>query len=160
MNVNFGVPMKKLTTMAAAALTMTALTVAGGAPPAAAMAHGHGRTAESSCVPVRTVTEFYEAGRKASFPLTVPDSGCTTISVSHIRDTADSADRCQTFLVGFFPSDGSGPTYTEPVNACAVPSSTRTVLATQVPDGAVYRILYNIDYLQPTSQVVRYKVWH
>src|SRR5687768_4405107 len=105
----------------------------------------NGRTAKRKCVPVRPVTEFYEAGRVASFPLTAPRSACSTISVSHIKDAANRSDRCQTFLVGFFPTDGSEATYTEPVTACSIPPRTRTVLASNVPDGAVYRILYNVD---------------
>jgi len=161
--------MKRLSRMTAATLTLAALMVAGGAPPAAsaaprqavieadASAPVNERMENSACV---SVTEFYEAGRKGSFPLTVPGSSCTTISVSDIKDTANPSDRCQTFLVGFFPPDGSETTYTEPVTACSVPSKIRTVLASQVPDGMVYRILYNIDYLEPTSQVVRYKAWH
>jgi hypothetical protein len=112
------------------------------------------------CVPVRPVADFYEAGRVASKPITVPRSSCTTISVSNIRDAANPSDRCQTFLVGFFPADGSEATYTEPVTACAVPPSTRTVLASNVPNGAVYRILYNVDYIDPAPQQVHYKIWH
>lgn len=150
--------MKRLASMMGTALVTAALTVATLALPAAAAAQG--QTAVSKCVSVRPVPEFYEAGRKGSFPLTVPRSSCTTISVSHIKDTTNPADRCQTFLVGFFPSDGSEPTYTEPVTACSVPSNTRTVLASNVPDGMVYRVLYDIDYLEPRSQVVQYKVWH
>lgn len=119
-----------------------------------------GGTSNRKCAPVRPEREFYEAGRIASFPLTTPQSACTTISVSHVKDAANPSDRCQTFLVGFFPADGSEPTYTEPVTACAVPPKTRTVLATNVPDGSVYRILYNVDYIDPSPQVVRYKVWH
>jgi hypothetical protein len=119
-----------------------------------------GGMAQRGCVPVRPRSEFYEAGRVASFPLTVPRSACTTISVSHVRDKADRSDRCQTFLVGFFPVDGSEATYTEPVTACSASPRTRTVLASNVPDGAVYRVLYQVDYIEPTVQVVRYKVWH
>jgi hypothetical protein len=167
--------MKRLSSMTAAALTLATLTATGGAllsttaasavPRDAAIeadasALADGRMEKSACVSVWPVTEFYEAGRKASFPLTVPASSCTTISVSDIQDTANPSDRCQTFLVGFFPPDGSEATYTEPVTACSLPSKTRTVLAWQVPDGMVYRILYDIDYLEPTSQVVRYKAWH
>lgn len=164
--------MTRLPTMTAAALTMAALMVAAAVPPVASAAPreavtdggtwapGNGHTAKSKCASVRPVTAFYEAGRISSFPLTVPHSSCTTISVSNIRDAADASDRCQTFLVAFLPADGSGPTYTEPVTACSVPADTRIVLAWQVPDGAVYRILYNIDYLEPSLQVVRYKAWH
>ncbi|HZM79453.1 MAG TPA: hypothetical protein VFC19_27295 [Candidatus Limnocylindrales bacterium] len=143
-----------------ATLTATALMVGGLALPAASAAPHDGRAAQAKCKSVRPDPGFYEAGRKASLPLTVPHSSCTTISVSHIKDTANPSDRCQTFLVGFFPPDGSEATYTEPVTACSVPSNTRTVLASQVPDGMVYRILYNIDYLEPRSQIVSYKVWH
>jgi len=102
--------------------TTVAVTVAGvmivGAAPAAASAapratitteratstSDNGHPAKRECVPVRPVTEFYAAGRVASFPLTVPSSACSTISV--------------------------------------------------------YRILYNVDYIEPNIQVVRYKVWH
>jgi len=162
--------MKSFLTMAAAALTTAALMVAGGAPPAAASGYAavepgawaadDARTAQSACVSIRPVTESYEAGRKASVPLTTPRSPCTTISVSHIKDTANPADRCQLFLIRFFPTDGSEWTYTEPITACSVPPTTRTVLARNVPDGMVYRVLYQIEYLQPTSQVVQYKIWH
>ena len=160
--------MKRLSSTTAGALTLAALMVAGGALLSTTAASAapdssapvNGRMEKSACVSVWPVTEFYEAGRKGSFPLTVPGSSCTTISVSEIQDTANPSDRCQTFLVGFFPPDGSETTYTEPVTACSVPSKTRTVLASQVPDGMVYRIIYDIDYLEPTSQVVRYKAWH
>ena len=154
--------------MAVTALTV-ALMVAGAAAPAAAAIPREGGigggvsvpgTGRNPCVPVWPGNGFYEAGRVASALLTVPLSACTTISVSDIRDAANPSDRCQTFLVGFFPSDGTEPTYTEPVTACAVPPSTQTVLARNVPDGMVYRVLYNIDYLQPALQQVRYKVWH
>jgi hypothetical protein len=164
---------KKFASMSAAALAVAILMTAGGASPAAAAAvlrpavihpgawaRADARAAESRCVSARPALDFYEAGRVASFPLTVPGSSCTTISVSHIKDTANPADRCQTFLVGFFPPDGSEPTYTEPVAACSVQSKTRTVLARNVPDGMVYRILYNIEYLDPGAQIVQYKVWH
>lgn len=155
-----------------------AFTVAGamivGATPAAASAaprdtaaaeratstSDNGYTARRECVSVRPVTEFYAGGRVASFPLTVPNSACSTISVSHIKDPANPSDRCQTFLVGFFPADGSEPTYTEPVTACSVPPKTRTVLASNVPDGTIYRILYNVDYIEPNIQIVRYRAWH
>jgi hypothetical protein len=155
------------------AVTVSALVIVGVAPAVALAAPRDAATAahttstsdsesaaKRECVSVRPVTEFYAGGRKASFPLTVPSSACSTISVSHIKDAANSADRCQTFLVGFFPADGSEATYTEPVTACAVPPRTRTVLASNVPDGTIYRILYNIDYFEPTSQTVRYKAWH
>jgi hypothetical protein len=126
----------------------------------AAVAQPQAASARHKCVSVRPVSEFYEAGRVASFPLTVPTSRCTTISVSHIKDPAVPSDHCQTFLVGFFPTDGSEATYTEPVTACSMPPRTRTVLASNVPDGAVYRILYNVDYIEPGVQIVRYRAWH
>lgn len=113
--------------------------------------------ARPGCVSVRPETEFYEAGRMASFPLTVSGPACTTISVSHIKDPRVPSDRCQTFLVGFFPPDGSEATYTEPVRACSVPAKTRTMLASNVPDGTVYRVLYDIDYF---TQDIRYRIWH
>ncbi|HET8660192.1 MAG TPA: hypothetical protein VFM55_14480 [Micromonosporaceae bacterium] len=97
---------------------------------------------------------FYEAGWVGTAVLTVPDSGCTTVSVSHIKDRANPADRCQTFRVGFYPLVGGGLTYTDPVTACG---PHRTVLAHDVADGTSYIVLYHIDYLQ---QSVRFKVHH
>jgi hypothetical protein len=155
------------------AVTAAAAMIVGAPPAAVSAASRDSSTAERAtsasdsepaakrkCVSVRPVTEFYAAGRVASFPLTVPSSACSTISVSHIKDPASPSDRCQTFLVGFFPADGSEPTYTEPVTACSVPPRTRTVLASNVPDGTIYRILYNVDYIEPNIQIVRYKAWH
>ena len=138
-----------------AATTLGVLVAAFAAPAA-----GNAPSPSHKCASVRPVPDFYEAGRVASFPLTVPDSACSTISVSHIKDSADPSDRCQTFLVGFFPTDGSEPTYSDPVAACSVPPKTRTVLATNVPDGTVYRIIYEVDYIEPSIQIVRYKTWH
>jgi len=111
--------------------------------------------AKRKCVSVRPVTDFYEAGRIVSLPLTVPRSACTTISVSHIKDAADPSDRCQTFLVFIYPEDGSEPAVTEPARACAVPPNTRTVLASNVPDGAVYRIVYEIEDFPPDVRPVQ-----
>ncbi len=141
------------------AVIVTAVMVAGPAPVTASAAPQGGRAAEK-CSSVWPEIGFYEGGRVGSELVTVPTSACTTISVSHIKDTANPSDRCQTFLVGIFSPDGSELTYTEPVTACSTPASTRTVLATDVPDGAVYFILYDIDYLEPSLQIVRYKAWH
>jgi hypothetical protein len=165
--------MKGLWSRTAVTVMAAAMMVVGAALPAASAvsreaivggraisASEDGGTAKRKCAPVRPALEFYEAGRIGSFPLTTPRSACTTISVSHIKDAANPSDRCQTFLVGFYPADGSDPTTTEPVTACAVPPNTRTVLATNVPDGVVYRIIYNVDYIDPRLQIVRYKVWH
>jgi hypothetical protein len=142
----------------ALAAGVTILTTALTSTPA--VAQPQTTNARHKCVPVRPVAEFYEAGRVASVPLTVPVSRCTTISVSHIKDPAVPSDHCQTFLVGFFPSDGSEATYTDAVTACSVPAKTRTVLAANVPNGTVYRILYAVDYIEPSVQVVQYKAWH
>ena len=114
-------------------------------------------TARARCVPTRPGTGFYEAGRKASEPITA--SGCTTVSVSHIRDVRAPDDRCQTFLLALLSTDGSDPTYTEPVRACSVPAARRTLLATDIPDGTVFRVLYDVDYIEPTQQVVEYAIW-
>jgi hypothetical protein len=140
------------------ALTATTLvTVA----PTAAAAHPTTGNAGSGhrCAPIRPGIDFYEAGRVASTTITVPHSRCTTIAVSNIRDPRVPADHCQTFLVAFLPTDGTDPTYTEPVTACSVPASKRTVLATGVPDGAVFRVLYQVDYIDPVIQTVRFRVW-
>ncbi|GIF15008.1 hypothetical protein Ate01nite_50400 [Actinoplanes teichomyceticus] len=142
-----------------AAVVSAALTAVA-APAAATASPGRGQATAPQCAPARPATDFYAGGRVASQPLIVPRSACSTISVSHIRDVADASDRCQTFLVGFFPADGSAATYTDPVTACAERPSTRTVLASGVPDGAVYRVLYAVEYIEPTIQQVRYTVWH
>ena len=112
--------------------------------------HGHGHR---KCASLRPGPGFYEAGRVATEVLTVPDSRCTTISVAHIKDPANPSDRCQTFLVGLFQPDGT-LTYTEPVTACG---PHRTVLASNVPNGTEYIVLYQIDYLQ---QRIRFRVHH
>jgi hypothetical protein len=36
----------------------------------------------------------------------------------------------------------------------------RTVLATGVPAGTQFRVLYQVDYIEPDTQRVRYTVWH
>jgi hypothetical protein len=109
------------------------------------------------CVPIRPASGFYEAGRVATAKLTTPISGCTSISVSHIADPAKPADRCQTFRVGFWPLVDGSLTYTEPVTACG---DNQTVLARNVPDNARYLVLYDVDYIEPEIQNVKFKVWH
>lgn len=116
--------------------------------------HGHGYGHARKCVTVRPDTAFYEAGRVATEVLTVPRSRCRTISVSHIKDPANPTDRCQTFLVGFFPLVDGSLTYTEPVTACG---RHRTVLARNVPNGRRYIVLYQVDYLE---QRIRFKIHH
>ncbi|WP_433790793.1 hypothetical protein [Actinoplanes sp. CA-252034] len=121
--------------------------------PAAASASGH--HGQDKCVSVQPENGFYEGGRVGTEILIVPDSRCRTISVSHIKDPANPSDRCQTFLVGFYPLGGDGSlSYTEPVTACGRQS---TVLARNVPDGAEYIVLYDIDYLE---QRIRFRVRH
>ncbi|RSM64123.1 hypothetical protein DMB66_21040 [Actinoplanes sp. ATCC 53533] len=112
--------------------------------------------APPGCAPIRPGTGFYEAGRVATVPLTTPVSRCTTISVSDIVDPANPADRCQTFLVGFWPLVNGSLTYTEPVTACG---GDRTVLARGVPDKAKFMVLYDVDYIDPDIQKVNFKVW-
>jgi hypothetical protein len=109
------------------------------------------------CVPIRPDTGFYEAGRVATEELTTPVSRCTTISVSHVVDPANPADRCQTFRVGFWPLVDGSLTYTEPVTACG---EHRTVLARNVADNARYLVVYDVDYIDPDTQSVDFKVWH
>jgi hypothetical protein len=108
------------------------------------------------CVPIRPATGFYAAGRVGTEELTTPTSRCTTISVSDIVDPATPADRCQTFRVGFWPLVDGSLTYTEPVTACG---GNRTVLARNVPDKARFLVLYDVDYIDPDIQTVRFKVW-
>ena len=109
------------------------------------------------CVPIRPEIGFYAAGRVGSEELTTPTSRCTTISVSNVRDPANPADRCQTFLLGFWPSVDGSLTYTQPVTACG---PHRTVLARNVPDDARYLVIYDVDYIDPVIQTVKFRVWH
>jgi hypothetical protein len=113
--------------------------------------------ADRKCVPIRPESDFYEGGQIGSEKLTTPVSRCTTISVSHVVDPANPADRCQTFLVGFWPLVDGSLTYTEPVTACG---RNRTVLARNVPDNTKYLVLYAVDYIEPDPQTVTFKVWH
>jgi hypothetical protein len=113
--------------------------------------------AQRQCVPIRPHTGFYEAARVATEELTTPISRCSTISVSHIVDPANPADRCQTFLIGFWPLVDGSLTYTEPVTACG---GRRTVLARNVPDNADYLVVYDVEYIDPEIQTVKFKVWH
>ncbi|MCO8273626.1 hypothetical protein M1L60_23815, partial [Actinoplanes sp. TRM 88003] len=126
----------------------------GGAPPPPAAAHTP--TSAQRCTPVKPTADFYAAGRIASTPI---GARCTTISVSGIRDAARPSDRCQTFLVALLSADGRDPTYTEPVRACSPTEHRRTVLATGVPSGTQFRVLYEVDYIDPAPQHVRYTVW-
>lgn len=113
--------------------------------------------APRGCAPIRPATGFYEGGRVATEELSTPNTRCSTVSVSHVVDPANPEDRCQTFLVGFWPLVDGSLTYTEPVTACG---TSRTVLARNVPDNARYLVLYDVDYIDPQVQRVRFKVWH
>ena len=113
--------------------------------------------APRGCVPIRPDTGFYEGGRVATAELRTPKSGCSTVSVSHVEDPAKPADRCQTFRVGFWPLVDGSLTYTDPVTACGGRS---TVLARNVPDNAEYLVVYDVDYIDPEIQTVKFKIWH
>jgi len=141
---------------------ITALAATVGAallPGAAAAAPSATKAASAYCAPAWPGTDFYEAGRIGTDRVTVPTSRCSTISISHIRDVRAPNDRCQTFLVAMLPRDGGDPTYTEPVRACSWPAQKRTVLATNVPDGTVFFVIYEVDYIVPQPQQVRFAVW-
>ena len=138
---------------------VTALALAGVLAPATATAAAAHPSTTGTCTPTRPGTGFYAAGRVASAPVTVPKSACTTIAVSHIRDIRHPGDNCQTFLLAYLPADGADATYSEPVRVCSTPPSRRTVLATDVPDGTVFRVLYQVDYIEPEVQTVRFTTW-
>ncbi|WP_127504654.1 hypothetical protein [Actinoplanes solisilvae] len=137
--------MKKIACVLIAA---AAVTVAAIPSPAAAAVERTPR-----CTSVRPSPDFYAGGRVASTPI---DARCTTVSISHVRDVARPSDRCQTFLVALLSADGRDPTYTEPVRVCSPSTRTRTVIATGVPAGSQFRVLYQVDYLE---QSVRFTVW-
>ncbi|GIF73884.1 hypothetical protein Asi02nite_34020 [Asanoa siamensis] len=122
--------------------------------PSAAGATDAGR---GRCAADRPGTDFYAAGRVASVPVAV--HGCGSISVSHVRDVRAPNDRCQTFLLMLQAPGGGEPVYTTPVRACATPPHRRTVLATGLPDGTVFRVLYEVDYIDPEPQRVAFTVW-
>jgi hypothetical protein len=126
---------------------------------AATPAAAHTTAGGQRCTPVRPVADFYAGGRIASTPIDDRNAKCATISVSAIRDVDRPSDRCQTFLVALLSTDGRDPTYTEPVRACSPTPRTRTVLATGVPAGTQFRVLYQVDYIDPEPQSVRYTVW-
>lgn len=130
-------------------------TAAAGAPAASTT----GPIAQTHCPPARPGLDFYAGGRVASTPITVSTTACSTISVSHIRDVRAPNDRCQTFLLLLLSADGTDATATEPVRACSDPPNRRTVLARNVPDGTVFRVVYEVDYIDPVIQVVGYTVW-
>ncbi|RZU53244.1 hypothetical protein EV385_5147 [Krasilnikovia cinnamomea] len=135
------------------ALPILAAALSTAPAPTAASATGHGQ-GHRGCVSVRPDVGFYQAGRVATEILTVPDSPCRTISVSHVKDPASPSDRCQTFLVGFYPLVNGSLTYTDPVTACG---PRRTVLARDVPNGTRYIVLYDVDYLE---QRIQFRVHH
>jgi len=137
-------------------LAALAVTLLAAVNPAPASAHPSGGNSRQ-CVPTRPESGFYEAGRVGSEELTTPRSPCRTISVSNVRDAANPADRCQTFLVGFWPLVDGSLTYTEPVTACG---RHRTVLARNVPNRAHYIVIYYVDFIEPTIQTVNFRVWH
>jgi len=144
--------MRRLTYILAilAAVLSTAL-----APTAAsATGSGHHGQGHRKCVSVQPDIGFYEAGRVGTEILTVPNSRCRTISVSHVKDPGNPSDRCQTFLVGFYPLADGSLTYTEPVTACG---RHRTTLARNVPNGTRYIVLYDVDYL---VQRIQFRVHH
>ena len=138
--------------------TLTVSCAALAVPATAAAAAAAPEATDRQCASTRPGNDYYAGGRIASNPMTVPKSACTTISVSHIRDVRNPADRCQTFLVELLSASGER-TYTEPVEACSEKPRRRTVLATDVPDGTVFRVIYQVDYIEPESQTVRYTVW-
>jgi hypothetical protein len=156
--------MNRLTSITVAGLAATAAVLS----PAAANASATGASATGAsatgagnrCTSARPASDFYAGGRIASVPVTDNNSACTTISISNVRDVRRPADTCQTFLLAFLSTDGSDPTYTEPVRVCSPNPRVRTVLATGVPAGTQFRVLYQVDYIEPDTQRVRYTVWH
>ncbi|WP_430791828.1 hypothetical protein [Actinoplanes sp. G11-F43] len=123
---------------------------------AAVQAPAAAQAAPRHCVSTRPTPDFYAAGRISTTPVTDDNGRCRTIAVSGIRDAADPSDTCQTFLVAL-TNPGADPTYTDPVRACA---GSRTVLATGVPKGTEFRIIYQGDYIDPAPQVVRFTAWY
>ncbi len=138
---------------------LTGVIIAAAAAAAAAAVQAPTAVAQAAprhCVSTRPTPDFYAAGRISTTPVTDDNGRCRTIAVSGIRDAADPSDTCQTFLVAL-TNPGADPTYTDPVRACA---GSRTVLATGVPKGTEFRIIYQVDYIDPAPQVVRFTAWY
>jgi hypothetical protein len=119
-------------------------------------------TVENPCVPFRAKDGSYEAGVIATEQLTAPNSRCTTISVSDVRDPdSRPSDGCGYFYIGFWPITANGSlTYTERVFACG---SHRTVLARNVPNNAHYKVLYDVEYFDPEAGILThltFRIWH
>jgi hypothetical protein len=120
-------------------------------------------TVENPCVPFRAKDGSYEAGVIATEQLTAPNSRCTTISVSDVRDPdSRPLDTCAYFRIGFWPNAGGywPTTYTEKVIACG---SHRTVLVRNVPNNARYHVVYDIKDMDPdTGEItgVTFRIWH
>jgi hypothetical protein len=121
-------------------------------------------TVEDSCVPFRSEKGgYYEAGTISTEQLTAPNSRCTTISVSDVRDpdSRPPTDTCGYFKVAIWPTTGDGwPTYLEPVIAC---SSYRTVLARNVSNNARYLVTYDVEHFDTTADVMShltFRIWH
>jgi hypothetical protein len=114
---------------------------------------------KTGCNVAKPRFEYYEAARVATGLLTVPSNpNCTTISVRNIKDPGNPGDHCGTFFIQFLPGDGSEPIYTDPVSACSRgPHGPVTVLATNVPDGINYHVIYDVDYL---IQDLRFWILH
>ena len=146
--------MNRLISVMTAGLAASAAALSPAAANASATGPGH------RCTSTRPASDFYAGGRIASVPISDDNAACTTISVSNVRDVRRPADTCQTFLVAFLSTDGRDPTYTEPVQACSPNPRVRTVLATGVPVGVQFRVLYQVDYIEPDTQRVHYTVWH
>ncbi|SDT20924.1 hypothetical protein [Actinoplanes derwentensis] len=136
--------------------TSTAVIAAAAAAGIAVLVPAGASAAPQRCVSAKPTPDFYAAGRISTTPVTDTNRRCTTIAVSGIRDAADPSDTCQTFLVAL-TNPGADPTYTEPVPACA---GGRTVLATGIPAGTEFRVIYQVDYIDPAPQVVRFNVWY
>jgi hypothetical protein len=121
-------------------------------------------TVENPCVPFRSEKGgFYEAGVISTEQLTTPRSGCTTISVSDVRDpdSRPPTDTCGYYRIGFWPITANGSlTYTDPVIACG---SHRTVLARNVPNNARYQVLYDVEHFDPEAEIMShltFRIWH
>jgi hypothetical protein len=118
---------------------------------------------KNPCVPFRSEKGgYYEGGTISTEQLTTPSSGCTTISVSDVRDPDSRAptDTCGYFKVGIWSPVNGNVTYLEPVIAC---SSYRTVLARNVPNNARYLVTYDVEHFDPAANIMThltFRIWH
>lgn len=112
-----------------------------------------------TCRSFAAETSWYEAGRLATKTYTVPGasvSGCVDINVRNIKneDPKYPDDNCAMFRVALFTNgENNDPTYSPDKFACSTgPNGAVRPIATNVPNGTKYYIIYNVETQRPNDQ--------